>query len=487
MKHDFINWSLTETARALRQGDITSTQLVEASLEQIGQHDQTLRSFITVFHEQARQAAAASDALLDAGYDLGPLHGIPIALKDNVAVAHTRTTAGSRVLSDWYPTEDAAIVTKLRQAGAILLGKTNMHEFGIGGTSANPHYGIVRNPWDTERIPAGSSGGSAAAVAARLCYGAIGTDTGGSVRLPSAINGIVGIRPTYGRVSNFGIVPLAVSMDTAGPMARTVEDCAALFGVVAGCDNQNSGIAPQPCSDHFQQLGPDVLNVRIGVISDYFFSDLQPAVRISVQHALEIFRDLGAQVVEVPFDGIEENITALLSIEAAESSAYHQCNLRERPQDFGEDVRARLTAGLQIPATEYLRAQRYRAELRDAFVDAFRSVDIFVSPTLPFTATRLGEMTVVVEDGVENDMQLAMARFAGIASLTGLPSLSVPCGFDDSGLPVGLQIIGRPFDEATLFHAGAAFQTVTNFHRCAPPLVRARPTVSEGKNPKRRT
>lgn len=470
MKPDFLDWSLTDTARALRQRDITPTQLVDASLQRIAEHDPSLKSFITVFDEQARKVAAASGALLEAGHDLGPLHGIPIALKDNVAVAGTRTTAGSCVLADWRPAEDAAIVTKLRQAGAILIGKTNMHEFAWGGTSANPHYGFVRNPWDTSRFPAGSSGGSAVAVAARFCHGAIGTDTGGSIRLPSAVNGIVGIRPTYGRVSNRGIVPLAWSMDTAGPMTRTVEDCATMFGVIAGFDRGDAGSGAQPCADYLQHLRSGVRQLRIGVIPSYFFHHLQPAVHRSVRHALDMFRDLGAQVIDVPIDGIEGNISAQLTIEAAEPSAYHQRHLRERPQAYGDDVRTLLEVGELLLATHYLQAQRYRAVLRASFLDAFAGVDVFICPTLPFTATRLGETSVVIENGVEEDMLSAIMQFTGIASLTGLPSLNVPCGFDDDGLPVGMQIIGRPFDEATLFRAGYAFQQATDFHRRAPSL-----------------
>ncbi|MDQ0622815.1 MAG: Asp-tRNA(Asn)/Glu-tRNA(Gln) amidotransferase GatCAB subunit A [Paraburkholderia graminis] len=474
MKHDFLDWTLTEAAQALRRRDVTPSQLVEASLERIAAHDPLLKSFITVFEQQALKVAAASGALLDAGHDLGPLHGIPVALKDNIAVAHTRTTAGSRVLADWHPAEDAAIVTKLRQAGAILIGKTNMHEFAWGGTSANPHYGFVRNPWDTSRFPAGSSGGSAVAVAARFCFGAIGTDTGGSIRLPSAVNGTVGIRPTYGRVSNRGIVPLAWSMDTAGPMTRTVEDCATLFGVIAGFDRADAGSAAQPCGDYLQTLADGIRHLRIGVIPSYFFHHLQPAVHGAVQQALDTLRELGAAVVDVPIDGIEDNISAQLTIEAAEPSAWHQRHLRERPQDYGDDVRTLLEVGELLLATHYIQAQRYRAVLRAAFIEAFHKVDVFICPTLPFTATRVGETRVVIEDGVEEDMLSAIMQFTGIASLTGLPALNVPCGFDDEGLPVGMQIIGRPFDEATLFRVGHAFQQATAFHRRAPELIESR-------------
>jgi len=243
MSDELLQLDLCEAARLLRRREISPTDLVQASLASIRRHDAVLKSFITVFEEQAIEVAKAASIMLDAGHDLGPLHGIPIALKDNIALSGYRTTAGSKILADWVPARDATVTAKLRSAGAVFVGKTNMHEYAWGGTSANPHYGFVRNPWDTERFPAGSSGGSGVAVAARFCFGAMGTDTGGSIRLPSAVNGIVGIRPTYGRVSNYGIVPLAWSMDTAGPMARTVADCALMFGVVAGHDAADAASA----------------------------------------------------------------------------------------------------------------------------------------------------------------------------------------------------------------------------------------------------
>jgi aspartyl-tRNA(Asn)/glutamyl-tRNA(Gln) amidotransferase subunit A len=472
VKSAFLDFSLTDIAKALRRHEVTPVDLVEASLARIEAYDPGLKSFITVFETQARQIAEASSVLLDAGHDLGPLHGIPIALKDNIAVKHSRTTAGSKILGDWMPEEDATVTAKLRQAGAILIGKTNMHEFAWGGTSANPHYGAVRNPWDRERFPAGSSGGSAVAVAARFCFAAMGTDTGGSIRLPSAVNGTVGIRPTYGRVSNHGIIPLAWSMDTAGPMTRTVEDCALMFGVVAGYDRADPASASCACPDYLRGLGDGVRNLRIGVIPGYFFYHLQAAVHSCVESALATFKELGAQIVEIPMPDIEGNISAQLTVEAAEPSAYHQRFLRERPEDYGDDVRTLLEVGELLLATHYIQAQRYRAMLRAAFLDAFAKVDVFICPTLPFTATRLGETTVVIEDGVAEDMLSAIMQFTGIASLTGLPALNVPCGFDADGLPVGMQIIGKPFDEATLFCVGHAYQAATDFHRRAPDLSR---------------
>lgn len=467
---DVLDLTLSQAARLVRERKLSPVELVEASLARIRQHDGVLKSFITVFEEQAMQVARAAELLSGAGHELGPLQGIPIALKDNVAVRGMRTTAGSKVLSDWLPEADATVTTRLRQAGAVFIGKTNMHEFAWGGTSANPHYGAVRNPWDPTRFPAGSSGGSAVAVAARLCFGAIGTDTGGSIRLPSAVNGIVGLRPTYGRVSNHGVVPLAWSMDTVGPMTRTVEDCALMFGAIAGFDARDAGSAHRATDDYLKDLAGGCKHLRIGVVPGYFFEHLQASVHDAVKEALATFVDMGAQQIDVDIRNIHGNISAQLTIESAEPSTYHQRTLRERPQDYGDDVRTLLEAGELLLATHYLQAQRYRALLRSEFLEAFRHVDVFVCPSLPFAATRLGETTVEIVPGQPEDMLSAIMQFTGVASLTGLPSLNVPCGFDPDGLPIGMQLIGRPFAEATLLRAGHAFQLATGFHLRAPLL-----------------
>ena len=467
---DVLELTLSQAARMVRERKLSPVELVEASLARIRQHDGVLKSFITVFEEQAMQVARAAELLSGAGHELGPLQGIPIALKDNVAVRGTRTTAGSKVLSDWLPQADATVATRLRQAGAVFIGKTNMHEFAWGGTSANPHHGAVRNPWDPTRFPAGSSGGSAVAVAARFCFGAIGTDTGGSIRLPSAINGIVGLRPTYGRVSNHGVVPLAWSMDTVGPMTRTVEDCALMFGAIAGFDAKDAGSAPRASDDCLKDLAGGCKHLRIGIVPGYFFEHLQAPVHDAVKEALATFVDLGAQLVDVDIRNIHGNISAQLTIESAEPSTYHQRTLRERPEDYGDDVRTLLEAGELLLATHYLQAQRYRALLRSEFLEAFRQVDVFVCPSLPFVATRMGETRVEIVPGQPEDMLSAIMQFTGVASLTGLPSLNVPCGFDPDGLPIGMQIIGRPFAEATLLRAGHAFQLATDFHRREPVL-----------------
>ena len=464
------NVSLAEAARLVGTKEVSPVELVDCCLERIAAVNDRLKAYITVYDEQARHVARAAEAMIMAGHRLGPLHGVPIALKDNIALQGLRTTAGSQVLADWVPDEDATVAARLKGAGAIFVGKTNMHEFAWGGTTDNPHYGTCRNPWDDERFPAGSSGGSGVAVAARTCYGALGTDTGGSIRLPSAINGIVGIRPTIGRVSNHGVIPLAWSMDTVGPMARSAEDCALMVNVIAGHDPKDEASALEPVADYTTDLARGVKGLRIGIVPGYFFHHLQPPVHDAVRHALATLEGLGATVVDVEIAHIHGNISAQLTIEAAEPSTYHQGWLRERPGAYGDDVRSLLEIGEMLLATHYIQAQRYRRLLRREFLDAFKLVDVFICPSLPFTATRVRETTVVIEHGVAEDMLSAIMQFTGVPSLTGLPSLNVPCGFDDDGLPIGMQIIGQPFDEATLFRVGAAFQSVTDFHTRGPAL-----------------
>lgn len=468
---DLLELTLVDAAVLLERRELSPVELVDACLERVEATNDLLRAYISVYGDAARTVAKAHEMMLTAGARLGPLHGIPIALKDNIALQGLTTTAGSKILGDWVPDEDATVAARLKGAGAIVIGKTNMHEFAWGGTTANPHYGFCRNPWDPERFPAGSSGGSGAAVAARTCFGALGTDTGGSIRLPSAVNGITGIRPTIGRVSNHGVIPLAWTMDTVGPMTRSVHDCALMLNAIAGHDPKDEATAAVPVPDYTAELALGVRRMRIGVIPDYFFRHLQPAVLASVQAALQTLEGAGASIVEIDVEHIQGNISAQLTVESCEPSTYHQRWLRERAEDYGDDVRLLLEVGELHLATHYLQAQRYRNLLRRQFLEAFKHVDVFICPTLPFTATPVGATTVVIEDGEEEDMLSAIMQYTGVPSLTGLPSLAAPCGFDDDGLPIGMQVIGRPFDEATLFRVGAAFQTVTDFHQRSPAVV----------------
>ncbi len=467
---DLLTLTIAQAAPKLERRELSPVELTEAMLARIAAVNKQLNAYITVCDQQAREAAQAVERLIRAGYYLGPLHGIPIALKDNIYTRGVRTTAGAKILADFVPDEDATVTARLKRAGAIIVGKANMHEFAWGGTTDNPHYGTCRNPWNPERFPAGSSGGSGAAVAARTCLGALGTDTGGSIRLPSAVNGIVGIRPTIGRVSNYNVVPLAWTMDTVSPMTRTVEDCLTMFEVVAGHDPLDAHSAQVPVADYRAELGRGMRGLRIGLIRDYSLTHVQKAVGDAVRSALEAMERLGAQVEEIAMPSIHGNISAQLTIESCEPSTYHQEWLRARPQDYGEDVRTLLEMGEMYLATHYLQAQRYRSVLRKEFLAGFKQVDVFVTPTLPFTATPCGATEVVIENDRKEDMLSAIMQFTGVPSLAGLPALSLPVGFDPDGMPVGMQIIGRPFDEGTLFRIGHAYQGETHWHTRAPKL-----------------
>ena len=470
MQADLLNLTIAQAAPKLERRELSPVDLTEAMLHRIANLNTQLNAYITVCDQQARDAAQAVEHLIRAGYYLGPLHGIPIALKDNIYTRGIRTTAGAKILSDFVPDADATVTARLKRAGAIIVGKTNMHEFAWGGTTDNPHYGTCRNPWNPERFPAGSSGGSGVAVAARTCLGALGTDTGGSIRLPSAVNGIVGIRPTIGRVSNHNVVPLAWTMDTVSPMTRTVEDCVTMFEVVAGYDPLDPHSAQVPLSDYRAEMRRGMRGLRIGLVRDYSLTHVQKAVGDAVRDALKTMERLGAQIEEIPMPSIHGNISAQLTIESCEPSTYHQEWLRTRPQDYGLDVRTLLEMGEMYLATHYLQAQRYRSVLREEFLAGFKHVDVFVTPTLPFTATPCGATEVVIENNRKEDMLSAIMQFTGVPSLAGLPALSLPVGFDPDGMPVGMQIIGRPFEEGTLFRMGHAYQGETDWHKRAPKL-----------------
>jgi aspartyl-tRNA(Asn)/glutamyl-tRNA(Gln) amidotransferase subunit A len=467
---DVLNMTISEAAAQVERRTLSPVELTDAMVHRIAAVDKALNAYITVCGEEARAVAQAAEKMIGAGYHLGPLHGIPVAIKDNIYTRGVRTTAGSKILADFVPAEDATVTTRLKRAGAVIIGKTNLHEFAWGGTTDNPHYGTCRNPWNPERFPAGSSGGSGAAVAARTCLGALGTDTGGSIRLPSAVNGIVGIRPTIGRVSNHNVVPLAWTMDTVSPMTRTVEDCVLMFEAIAGYDPLDDHSAQVPVSDYRRELSRGVGGLRAGLIRDYSLTHVQPAVGHTIRTAISALEALGMQVEEIAMPAIRGNISAQLTIESCEPSTYHQEWLRARAADYGDDVRTLLELGEMYLATHYLQAQRYRSVLRKEFLEGFKRVDVFLTPTLPFTATPCGATEVVIENNQREDMLSAIMQFTGVPSLAGLPALSLPVGFDDDGLPVGMQVIGRPFDEGTLFRVGHAYQRETSWHTRAPKL-----------------
>jgi len=465
---ELVYLSLREAADRVRQQQVSPVELLQAVLARTDALEPRIHAYITPTFDEAMAAARQAEREIMAGRYLGPLHGIPVALKDNYWTRGVKTTAGSKFLADFVPTEDSTVVAKLRAAGAVITGKLNMHELAMGGTTDNPHYGTTHNPWGLDRVPGGSSGGSGAAVAAGYCYMAMGTDTAGSVRNPAAFCGTAGLKPTYGRTSIFGIVPYAWTMDHAGPLTRTVEDAALVLNAIAGYDPKDDGSADVPVPDFTASLGAGVAGLRLGVPRSYFFAPLDPEVRMAIDAAIGVLRDLGATVEDLDWPGAEPAIPIYQLIRGPESASFQEKFL-QHPEDYGADVRATPQTGALVLATDYLRAQRVRAALRAELADLLTRVDALLTPTTRTTAPRIGEQVT------EIDGQPVSASLPGIGNtvpfnLTGAPALSVPCGFAPDGMPIGLQIAGRPWDEATVLRIGAAYEQATPWHQRHPDL-----------------
>lgn len=458
-------------AGLIRKKKISPVDLVEAILGRIERLNPRLNCYITVLAGESRAAAERAARSITRGKWLGPLHGIPIAIKDNTWTHGVRTTAGSKILADFVPQEDAAIVARLRSAGAILIGKTNLHEFAYGVTSNNPHFGPVRNPWDLEHIPGGSSGGSAAALAAGLCTAAMGTDTGGSIRIPSALCGVLGLKPTFGRVSCHGVVPLARSFDHAGPIARTAGDAAILLNAIAGFDPRDPASADAPVPDFSSGPAAPWRKMRIGWPRDFFFDRVDNEVRSALVAARKVFEELGTEFREVSLPSLPGAQHPAVQISLAEAMQYHRAAgfFPARAAHYGEDVRARLETGSHVTASDYLDAFEVRKRVQQEFAAAFEDVAAIFAPAVPVAAPRIGDDSVLVGDASE-DVRNALVRMNRPANLTGLPAISVPCGFTSKGLPIGVQIIGRAFDEACVLHLAAAYQRRTDWHTRRPPL-----------------
>ena len=461
--------SIAEVGELLRRRALSPVELTRAYLDRIQREDGDRLAYITVLRNEALAAATAAEREIAGGHSRGPLHGIPIALKDLIMTRGIRTTCGSRILKDWVPDADATVARRLAEAGAILLGKLNMHEFAYGPTGVNPHYGTSRNPWDRGRMPGGSSSGSAVAVAAGLCAGALGTDTGGSVRIPAAFCGLVGLKPTYGRVSRAGVIPLAWSLDHVGPMTRTVTDAALLLQALAGRDPADPSTADVPVPDYARAMQGEIRGLTLGLPKDLFFERLDPEVRAAVLAAARSLEGLGASLEEIPLPKIRHAGPASFAIIVSEATAYHEPYLKTRAAEYGADVRARLMTGQFILAGHYLKAQRARQVIRAEMDLALRRVHALLLPTTPVPAPPLDAREVTV-DGVTEDVRAWLIRCTRPINVTGHPALSVPCGLTAAGLPIGLQIVGRHFDEATVLQIGRAFEAVSPMRERRPPL-----------------
>ncbi|MEX0801032.1 MAG: amidase [Dehalococcoidia bacterium] len=462
---DLNRLTLTEAAELIGKRKLSPVELTEACLRRIGSLDARLHAFITVTREEALAGAQQAAGAIAGGNYKGPLHGIPFALKDLFDTAGVRTTAGSRIQADRVPAEDATVTARLKAAGVVTLGKLNMHEFAFGATGVNPHYGAAQNPWDTSRVTGGSSSGSGVAVAAGMTLGALGTDTGGSIRIPAALCGITGLKPTFGRVSRRGVFPLSWALDHVGPMARTAADAAVILQAIAGHDPLDPSSSEEPVPQYHRDLEDprNLKRVRVGVPANYFFDNIDPEIMDAMRAVGAVFEGLKAELVEVALPLIQEAGAAVSAIMLPEALAIHRRWLSERPEDYGDDVRGRLEMGLAFPAVSYVEAQRFRSLMVQQWRDhVFDRVDLLLTPTVAIPAPSLGD----------GDLQatVSLIRFTNPFNLLGVPAVSVPCGFTANGLPIGLQIAGRWWEEGTVLRAANAYQHATDWHTRTPPL-----------------
>jgi len=456
---ELTSLKLYEAAKLLEHKEFSPVDLTLAHLERIQQIDGRLNTFITITPELALQQAHQAEMEIQHGEYKGALHGIPLALKDLYETQGIRTTAGSTFFANYIPESDAAVVQRLKEAGAVLLGKLNMHEIALGVTNENPHYGDCCNPWDLTRITGGSSGGNAAALAAGLCMGALGSDTGGSIRIPSALCGVVGLKPTYGRVSLRGVIPLSWNLDHAGPMARSVRDVAILLQTVAGFDPQDAWSVDIAVDDYLTISEEDLRGWRIALAADGYFTDgevVDGEVQSAVKQAAQVFESLGAQVEQVPFPNAREAAMANRLMTHSDAAAFHHQRMSENPQGFGQDVLKRLQTGAAHSSTEYSLARREQTILRCQFKEFFDEFDLLLTPTTPVTAPLRSPADAI-------DRPRLLTRFTAPFNLTGLPALSIPCGWSGEKLPIGLQIIGKAWAEAKVLLAGMLYEQARGF------------------------
>lgn len=461
--------TLSDLGDRIRRRDVSCVDVAEAYLQQIEENGKKLNAYITLLPETAKEQARALDREIQSGRYRSVMHGIPVGLKDCLATRGVRTTAGSKIFADWVPDYDSTVASRLRESGAVLLGKHNMHELALGGTNINPFYGTARNPWDSERIPGGSSGGSASAVASGLCAAALGTDGAGSVRMPAALCGVVGLKPTYGRVSRFGVIGGSWSSDHVGTITRSVEDAAILLQVIAGVDPRDPTSARTPVPNYRDAIRADVKGLKFGVPKAYFFDLLAREVGDGVRQAVSVLEGLGMIGVEISVPHINYVTAAEWAVVRPERSAWSDEYVRTRPQDHGRDVLARLLMGKLIPAVDYLNGQRVRCLITREFEDALKQVDVIVSPTSPVAAPRIDDCVSGSLDVDGQRMDLVdvsvslLTRCTIPFNVTGHPAVSVPCGFTDSGLPIGLQLTGRAFGEGDLLRVAFAYEHETGW------------------------
>jgi aspartyl-tRNA(Asn)/glutamyl-tRNA(Gln) amidotransferase subunit A len=455
--------TISELSQRLRRREVSPVEITQDCLGRIERLDPALNAFITVMAESALAEARRAEAEILRGEWRGPLHGVPVALKDLIDTAGVRTTAASALYKDRVPDRDAEVVRRLRQAGAVILGKNNLHEFAYGGSSLVSYFGDVHNPWDLGRIAGGSSGGSAAAAVAGLAYAAIGTDTAGSIREPAALCGCVGLKPSYGRVSSRGVILLSPSLDHIGPLAATVEDAAIVFQAIAGYGAADITTTDVPVADYVAALREEAKSLRVGVPRVYFFDDLDPEVASAMEHALRGISNLVAEVKEVRLD-----VPTDRRLQAAESYAYHAENVAKTPELYQPETLRRIRSGEKISAAEYIQRRRELDEARRSIGQVFADVDVVVTPTMPMPAPAIAELKS--DPDALRPAELKLLRNTRPFNVWGLPAISVPCGFTQSGLPIGLQIAGPHWREDMVLQLAHAYEQATAWHKRTIPL-----------------
>src|SRR5919107_954717 len=466
---NIVNLTIRDLSTGISSGDISPVDLIEATLERISKLNPELNAFITVLEKSARQDAKSAELLIKQGKYKGPLHGIPVCLKDLIYVKGVRSTSGSKILSDFVPDYDSTVVKKLKDAGAIIVGTNNTHEFACGITNINPHYGSSKNPWDINRMSGGSSGGSAVAVSSGMSLASIGTDTSGSIRVPSSLCGIFGLKPTYGRVSKYGVMPLAPSIDHIGPLARSAWDIGVVLGAIAGYDRMDPSSAKVSVPDYLKEISSSERRsnnnkgssnrFKIGIPKQFFFDIIQPEV-------MEVFREFEDRlhrcgittVTNVDVDGTDKIFETWRAIRLGESAATHNDWMISRRQEYGEDVIKMLEKGQEITAVHYINAlHKWRLEIKDAFLKAMSEYDALLVPTTIVPAPFLDQKEVKI-GGKNIEVYLSLNRLTTVFDITGLPALNIPAGLVDSRLPVGVQLVGRPFDEARMLKIAYTYE-----------------------------
>ena len=455
--------TICELSQRLRKREVSPVELTRNCLAKIEKLNPVLNAFITVTAESALLRAKEAELEIQHGNWRGPLHGIPIGLKDLIDTAGVRTTAGSELFKDRIPDEDAEVLLRLKNAGVVLLGKQNLHEFAYGGSSVISYFGEVRNAWNPAYIAGGSSGGSASAVAAGLCYGAIGTDTAGSIHEPAALCGVVGLKPTYGRVSARGVIPLSWSLDHVGPIAGTVADAAVMLQTIAGYDSRDPSSANLTVDDYAEILDRGARNVRIGVPRKFFYEDLDPEVSSAVEQALDVIKSLGADVLE-----LELTVPTDRTLQAAESYAYHAEFVKRSPELYQPETLRRIRTGERVSAAEIEEHRRELKRLRSEIGEILKDIDVLVTPTTPIVAPALAELKQNLD--LLRPREITLLRNTRPFNVWGLPAISVPCGFTNSGLPIGLQIAGPPWSESRVLQVAYAYEQATVWHKREPDV-----------------